>query len=82
MTIGLTGLAIGSWMIGAITGNDDLHLKTSLLVLPGASVLMVLISLLRRMVTRTGWKGPSAIAMCRGIVRNIMLRVTGRRSEC
>jgi fucose permease len=48
ITFGWIGLAVSSRVIGAIAGTDPKRLKTALLVLPGASVLMILINLALR----------------------------------
>jgi fucose permease len=53
ITCGWIGLAVSSKIIGAIAGGDDKNLKTALLVLPAASVVMVLVNLaLRPMLSR------------------------------
>jgi fucose permease len=53
ITCGWIGLAVSSKIIGGIAGGDDKKLKTALLVLPIASVLMVLVNLvLRPMVSK------------------------------
>jgi len=48
ITSGWIGLAISSKIIGGIAGGDDTRLATALLVLPGFSVLMVLVNLTLR----------------------------------
>src|ERR1022692_2564167 len=48
ITCGWIGLAVSSRIIGAIAGNDPSQLKTALLVIPLASVLMVLVTLVIR----------------------------------
>ena len=48
ITFGWIGLAVSSRIIGAIAGTDPRRLKTALLVLPGASFLMILINLALR----------------------------------
>ncbi|HSW51576.1 MAG TPA: MFS transporter, partial [Bryobacteraceae bacterium] len=50
ITSGWVGLAVSSKIVGAIAGGDDARLKTALLVLPGFSLLMVLVSLIMRPV--------------------------------
>jgi hypothetical protein len=41
---------VSSKIIGSIAGGDDARLKTALLVLPGFSLLMVLVNLVLRPV--------------------------------
>jgi hypothetical protein len=48
ITSGWIGLAVSSKIVGAIAGGDDTRLKTALLVLPGFSLLMVLVNLALR----------------------------------
>lgn len=48
ITSGWIGLAVSSKIIGGIAGGDDTRLATALLVLPGFSVLMVLVNLALR----------------------------------
>jgi fucose permease len=48
ITCGWIGLAVSSRIIGAIGGKDPSQLKTALLVIPIASVLMVLVTLVIR----------------------------------
>jgi fucose permease len=50
ITSGWIGLAVSSKIVGAIAGGDDSRLKTALLVLPGFSLLMVVVSLVIRPV--------------------------------
>jgi fucose permease len=50
ITSGWIGLAVSSKIVGAIAGGDDTRLKTALLVLPGFSLLMVLVNLVLRPV--------------------------------
>lgn len=50
ITFGWIGLAVSSRIIGAIAGDDPARLKTALLVLPAASVLMILVNLAIRPV--------------------------------
>jgi len=50
ITSGWVGLAVSSRIIGAIAGEDPLRLKKALLVLPAASLLMVVINLMLRAV--------------------------------
>jgi len=45
ITFGWVGLAVSSRIIGAIAGDDPARLKTALLVLPAASILMILVNL-------------------------------------
>lgn len=45
ITLGWIGLAVSSSIIGAVAGQDPRRLKTALLILPAASVLMVLVNL-------------------------------------
>lgn len=45
ITLGWIGLAVSSPIIGAIAGSDPKRLKTALLLLPGAAVLMILVNL-------------------------------------
>ncbi len=52
ITFGWLGLTFSSKIIGAIAGDDPTHLKTALLVLPVASVLMVLVNLALRPMLR------------------------------
>jgi fucose permease len=48
ITCGWTGLAVSSRLIGTIAGGDPRRLRNALLVIPGAAVLMVLLSLIIR----------------------------------
>ncbi|MGA3043834.1 MAG: MFS transporter [Bryobacteraceae bacterium] len=48
ITSGWIGLAVSSRIIGAVAGNDPSRLKTALLVIPIASVIMVLVTLVIR----------------------------------
>jgi len=50
ITSGWIGLAVSSRIIGAIAGEDPLRLKKALLVLPAASLLMVVVNLALRAV--------------------------------
>lgn len=52
ITSGWIGLAVSSRIIGAIAGEDPLRLKKALLVLPAASVLMIVVNLALRAVLR------------------------------
>ena len=52
ITCGWIGLAVSSKIIGAVAGGDDKNLKTALLVLPAASVVMVLVNLALRPMLR------------------------------
>jgi MFS transporter, FHS family, glucose/mannose:H+ symporter len=45
ITCGWIGLAVSSRIIGAIAGGDPLRLKKALLVIPAASVIMVVVNL-------------------------------------
>ena len=45
ITSGWIGLAVSSRIIGAIAGTDTTRIKTALLVLPAASLLMILVNL-------------------------------------
>jgi fucose permease len=45
ITCGWAGLAVSSRLIGAIAGDDPVRLKRALLLIPGASVLMVGVNL-------------------------------------
>ncbi len=53
ITSGWLGLTFSSKIIGAIAGTDPTHLKTALLVLPIASVLMIVVNLALRPLLRT-----------------------------
>ncbi|HSB18280.1 MAG TPA: MFS transporter [Bryobacteraceae bacterium] len=48
LTCGWVGLAVSSKVIGGIAGGDDQKLKAALLVVPVASVIMVVVNLLLR----------------------------------
>ncbi len=48
ITCGWTGLAVSSRLIGTIAGGDPRRLRNALMVIPGAAVLMVLLSLVIR----------------------------------
>lgn len=48
ITSGWIGLAVSSKIIGGIAGGDDTRLKTALLVLPAASLIMVVVNLILR----------------------------------
>ncbi len=52
ITCGWIGLAVSSRIIGAIAGTDPTRLKTALLVIPAASVIMILVNLLLRPMLR------------------------------
>jgi fucose permease len=59
ITSGWIGLAVSSKIVGAIAGGDDKRLGTALLVLPGFSLLMVLVNLaLRPALPKTRKLGP------------------------
>src|SRR5580704_9641231 len=45
ITCGWVGLAVSSWIIGAIAGGDPKRLKTALLLFPASAVLMVVLNL-------------------------------------
>ena len=44
ITCGWVGLAVSSWIIGAIAGKDPLRLKKALLLFPASAVLMVILN--------------------------------------
>jgi len=48
ITFGFIGLAFSSPLIGTIAGGDPIRLKTGLLVLPAASLMMILVNLALR----------------------------------
>ncbi len=48
ITFGFIGLALSSPLFGAIAGGDPTALKTGLLVLPVASLIMILVNLALR----------------------------------
>ncbi len=48
ITSGWIGLAVSSKIIGGIAGGDDTRLKTALMVLPVASLIMVVVNLILR----------------------------------
>jgi fucose permease len=50
ITCGWIGLAVSSKIIGSIAGGDDKRLVTALLVLPGFSVIMIVVNLILRPV--------------------------------
>ena len=52
ITFGWIGLAISSPIIGAIAGADNANLRTALMVLPAAAVLMILVNLALRPMLR------------------------------
>jgi fucose permease len=52
ITCGWIGLAVSSRIIGAIAGDDPARLRTALLVLPVASVIMVVVNLALRPMLR------------------------------
>ena len=45
ITCGWVGLAVSSWIIGAIAGGDPKRLKKALLLVPASAVLMVVLNL-------------------------------------
>jgi hypothetical protein len=51
------GLAVSSKIVGAIAGGEDSRLKLALLVLPGFSLLMVLVNVAMRPVLRRSRPG-------------------------
>jgi len=48
ITMGWIGLAVSSPIIGRLAGEGNVNLKTALLVLPAASILMVVVNLILR----------------------------------
>ena len=52
ITCGWVGLAVSSWIIGAIAGGDPRRLKKALLLFPASAVLMVILNLAIRSVAR------------------------------
>jgi fucose permease len=52
ITCGWIGLAVSSWIIGAIAGPDPRRLKKALLLFPASSVLMVILNLAIRSIIR------------------------------
>ena len=48
ITFGWVGLAVSSRIIGAIAGDDPRRLRTALLLIPGASVIMIAVNLVLR----------------------------------
>ncbi len=54
VTSGWIGLAISSKIIGAIAGGDDKRLKVALLLLPVASLIMVVVNLILRPMLAKG----------------------------
>lgn len=48
VTCGWVGLAVSSRIIGAIAGEDPGRLRTALLLIPGASVIMIVVNLILR----------------------------------
>jgi MFS family permease len=52
ITSGWIGLAVSSRVIGGLAGNDPKGLKTALLVIPAASVLMIVVNLAMRPLLR------------------------------
>jgi fucose permease len=53
ITCGWIGLAVSSPIIGSIAGGSDARLETALLVLPAASVIMVVVNLVLRPMLRS-----------------------------
>jgi fucose permease len=53
ITSGWIGLAVSSPLIGAIAGQDPARIKTALLVLPAASVIMIGVNLMVRPMLKT-----------------------------
>ncbi len=52
ITCGWVGLAVSSWIIGAIAGGDPKRLKKALLLFPASAVLMVLLNIAIRSALR------------------------------
>lgn len=52
ITCGWVGLAVSSWIIGAIAGGDPRRLKKALLLFPASAVLMVVLNLAIRSAIR------------------------------
>lgn len=52
ITCGWVGLAVSSWIIGAIAGGDPKRLKKALLLFPASAVLMVVLNLAIRSTLR------------------------------
>ena len=52
ITCGWVGLAVSSWIIGAIAGGDPKRLKKALLLFPASAVLMVVLNLAIRSAIR------------------------------
>jgi fucose permease len=52
MTCGWAGLAVSSWIIGAIAGDDPLRIRKALMVIPAFSVLMIGLNVAIWMVVR------------------------------
>jgi fucose permease len=52
ITCGWVGLAVSSWIIGAIAGGDPKRLKKALLLFPASAVLMVILNLAIRSALR------------------------------
>ena len=52
ITCGWVGLAVSSWIIGAIAGGDPRRLKKALLLFPASAVLMVVLNLAIRSALR------------------------------
>ena len=52
ITCGWVGLAVSSWIIGAIAGGDPKRLKKALLLFPASAVLMVVLNLAIRSALR------------------------------
>jgi fucose permease len=52
ITCGWVGLAVSSWIIGAIAGPDPKRLKKALLLFPASAVLMVVLNLAIRSMIR------------------------------
>jgi MFS family permease len=52
LSCGYLGLAVSSWMIGAIAGGDPIRLSKALLVIPIFSAVMVAVDLAIRSASR------------------------------
>src|SRR5437899_11115704 len=59
ITSGWIGLAVSSRIIGAIAGTDTTRIKTALLVIPAASVLMIFVTLAVRPMLKTRQQVPA-----------------------
>jgi fucose permease len=52
ITCGWVGLAVSSWIIGAIAGPDPKRLKKALLIFPASAVAMIVLNLAIRSALR------------------------------